>query len=288
MKVVRRDLGYLQVDPIPSIDDLREHYQNKYYQQCHGSYENSYSEMELKWKCFQEWLIIKSLDNLGVTGSALDIGCGEGYLLSALGEFGFDAHGIDYSNYGLKKENPHLLQYFTQADVMEYVENCEAIREYDVISLLNVIEHVRDPESLLSLLKKKIKKTAILVIRFPNDNSKLHDYVCRHTETPSAWWLTAPDHISYFNHDSMARTLDFLGYEVVAKVADHSIDFNLLNQNSNYIIDRDKGKATHQARMLIDNFLFDIDKNKYFSILEEFADMGVGRNLTFFAKLKEV
>ncbi len=287
MKLVKSDCGYYRVDPIPSAEELKEYYQKKYYQETKGSYQNRYVGGELKWKQFQEWLVVQGILKFGQRGKALDIGCGEGFLLKTLDEHGFDALGTDFSRHGIMTHNPELAGHFFQSNIEEYLEQVDSLREFDVISLLHVIEHVRHPKKLLETLKSKMHPNALLVIRFPNDNSKLHQYIQEHTETADQWWVASPDHISYFNHDSMSRLLAKFGFEVVGKVSDHPIDFNLLNQNSNYIMDRSKGRATHQYRVLLDNFLSELDPHGYYSILEQYAHMGVGRSLTFFVKNSE-
>lgn len=277
--------GYWQFDCLPSDTELQEHYEKKYYQQNHGAYSHQYSLEEVRWKLFQEWLVIRGLSEVKNKGRALDIGCGEGYLLRVLEESGFDVQGVDFSSYGLIKENPTLLDRFIQADINKFVHDSKNLNSYDVISIMHVIEHVKDPEYLLRTLRSKMNDNAVLIVRFPNDDSQLHQFIASNTATPKDWWLAYPEHLSYFNHDSMQALLSDCGFDIVGKIADHPIDFNLLNDNSNYVIEKSKGKATHHYRVLLDNFLSELNRERYYSILNNYAEMGVGRNLTFFAKI---
>ena len=287
MELIKKRFGYLQVNPLPSEKELENHYKNKYFQDAHGGYEKEYSQDEKVWLSSVEWLIVKGLSHFKSGGKVLDIGCGEGYLLNELAKNGYGIKGIDFSSFGIEKNNPHLKNAFQEDNIFEYINSANDLYTYDCISLMHVIEHVVDPERLLYQIKDKMHDDAIFIIRFPNDNSKLHHYIEEKKDIDNHWWLSYPEHISYFNAENMEVTLNEIGFTVVNKVSEHPIDFNLLNDNSNYIKDPSKGKNTHNFRVLLDNFLFNTDKDKYYSILQMYGNMGIGRSLTFFCKKSE-
>ena len=62
-------------------------------------------------------------------------------------------------------------------------------------------------------------------------------YLIENEYVSEKWWLSYPDHISYFNKETMCNVLADLGFVVHSIVADNPIDLNLLNDNSNYIKD---------------------------------------------------
>jgi len=76
--------------------------------------------------------------------------------------------------------------------------------------------------------------------------------------------------------------------EIVIKsiVADNPIDLNLLNENSNYIVDKNKGKQTHLFRVRTDNFLASISEGKLLSLYEVLGSMGIGRDLNYYCRLR--
>ena len=82
----------------------------------------------------------------------------------------------------------------------------------------------------------------------------------------------------------MNNFLEKKGFFVQSIVGDNPIDLNLLNQNSNYVEDSDKGKHAHYFRVITDNFLASVDIDKLLDIREIMGSMGVGRNLIYFAK----
>ena len=76
-------------------------------------------------------------------------------------------------------------------------------------------------------------------------------------------------------------------FELKVVVADNPIDLNLLNDNSNYIENPEKGKVTHLFRVLADNFLAANDPDKLLQIYEILGSMGVGRNLNYYCSMSK-
>ena len=161
-------------------------------------------------------------------------------------------------------------------------EKIKLNQKYDFIMLGNVIEHVLDPINLLEIIKAVLASQGVLIIVAPNDFSALHEHLLENKIIDEPYWLGYPDHISYFNKENMENLLMDKGYHVDAVVADNPIDNNLLNKNSNYVRDPEKGKNTHIFRVELDNFLASISEDKLLDIYQILGSMGVGRDLTYF------
>lgn len=87
---------------------------------------------------------------------------------------GCKVKGVYFSSYGIEKFKPELLDYFIQSDIFEYIENeISTANKYNIINLINVVEHVLEPEDLLVNLKNILSDEGI--ITFPNDFSPLQD-----------------------------------------------------------------------------------------------------------------
>ena len=128
--------------------------------------------------------------------------------------------------------------------------------------------------------------SSILVIAAPNDFSSLHELLLKEGKITKEFWLSYPDHISYFNKESMSNFLLDLGFKIHSIVADNPVDLNLLNDNSNYIKDPSKGKNMHRFRVKSDNFIGSLDSDKLLQIYEILGSMGVGRNLNYYCSIK--
>lgn len=126
---------------------------------------------------------------------------------------------------------------------------------------------------------------SLLIIITPNDFSPLHEYLLEKEFITRKFWLCYPDHISYFNKESMTTFLAEMGFCLRSVVADNPIDLNLLNDNSNYIEDPSKGKKTHYFRVRTNNFLGRLDKTNLLQIYEILGSMGIGRDLNYYCSL---
>ena len=213
----------------------------------------------------------------------LDVGCGEGWFLDRFQQEGFVVSGVDFSSYGIEKWHPYLVECLTKGDYEEILaEQVRVEKSYHVIVLANIIEHVTDPEGLLTQVRRLLTPEGILLVVAPNDFSKLHDDLLESGTIDRPFWIAPPDHLSYFNKESMVRFLRAHDINVEVVVADNPVDLNLLNENSNYIRDPSKGRATHRFRVSTDLFLAGISEGKLLDLYTTLGAMGVGRNLTYY------
>ena len=201
---------------------------------------------------------------------------------------GISVLGLDFSSHGIEKFHPHLLPFFEQGNIYELLERKVRIKsKFDFLILANVIEHVKDPFQLLQNIKKIMRPSSILVIIAPNDFSPLHELLLKEGKITSEFWLCYPDHLSYFNKESMSNLLLDLGFKIHSIVADNPVDLNLLNDNSNYIDDPIKGKNIHFFRVRSDNFLGSLNPDKLLQLYEIFGSMGIGRDLNYYCSIEK-
>src|SRR5687768_14435484 len=97
----------------------------------------------------------------GLAGKrVLDVGCGGGILTESMARKGAKAKGIDLAEKPLKVAQLHALE--TQVEVdYEYVA-AEALAErepasYDVVTCMEMLEHVPDPASIVAACSKLVK-----------------------------------------------------------------------------------------------------------------------------------
>ncbi|MEK0338057.1 MAG: hypothetical protein QQN41_11550, partial [Nitrosopumilus sp.] len=125
-------------------------------------------------------------------------------------------------------------------------------------------------------------------VTFPNDFSDLQKLLVDSGKVDEEFWVVAPDHISYFTKDSFSKMAESLGLSVELILADFPIDIFLLNDHSNYIKDKSKGKQAHYSRIYVMNLLFDIDFEHNLNAFLSFGQSGFGRNLTAFLRVNKV
>ncbi len=253
--------GFMEVIPKPSEEELNKYYAEKYYQQDKATYSHHYEKEELDYfsnKINEKWHIIDQYQkSQNLTYSSLcDIGCGEGFTLNHFFQLGWDVHGIDFSAYGLNQQHPALSEFFTEGDIFETINDLvKSEKKFDVIWLDNVLEHVIAPNDLMQKCHQIVTENGILVVEVPNDFSKLQMALKNKEKIQTEYWVAYPDHLSYFSRESLASLGASCGWNCFRTMADHPIEYNLINDHSNYTIDRNKGKQAHKTRMFIDNFL---------------------------------
>ena len=280
-------LGYYEIHPKPSHRELSEHYAKKYYQENRGSYAHTYSEEEIRYFIVSGEIALRTIRRYKVptNQSLLDLGCGEGFFAKVFHKEGWKTTLVDFSNDGLGRHNPSLIENFIQSDLMTYIkDNCEELSVFDVINLDNVLEHVIDPVELLNNLNSNMQSDAILRIEVPNDFSSFQDLLLKLGCTEKTW-VHPPDHLNYFNTSSLKALLDNQGFELVSLQTDFPIEQFLINEHSNYWKNRKLGEGAHLTRIKVTNYLAEKSLDRLIDYQEAAASLEFGRSLTAYVRV---
>lgn len=149
-------------------------------------------------------------------GKLLDIGCGEGKFLEAMGKNGWLVFGIEpsasFEDAPMKKEI-NLQQNRLTAN---HFEN----ESFDVITLWQVLEHLDTPKEYLGIIRNILRKDGVLVISVPNLES-LQFRFSRHK-----WFhLDLPRHKWYFTVPALSKLLRECHFQV-KKIRHFSLEYN--------------------------------------------------------------
>ncbi len=287
--------GYYEVTPKPTEEELRDYYSEKYYQDEMATYSNQYSEEERIYfwnKIVQkDFVVTQQLEQEGKK-RLLDIGCGEGFTLDYYDKKGWDVTGVDFSDFGLRNNHPSLLDCLQHGDLFEQVDRLvKSEQRFDVVWLDNVLEHVLDPIKLLTQSLELTKNGGVLVIEVPNDYSSLQVALVDSGKVARKYWEAYPDHLNYFSFQSLRKICESNGWTTSKIISDFPIEWNLANPNSNYVNNKNVGKAVHNGRMFVENFLHRSNQSNMSELIdfyEAMAKVGQGRQLIGFFTKNEV
>jgi len=130
-------------------------------------------------------------------GAFLDVGCGGGFLVETARDLGWRATGTEVSraavDFGVAKGLD--LRCGTLADA------ALAPASFDVITLMEVVEHVSDPVALLRECAALLRPGGVLYATTPNFGS-----LTRRVVGPR-WPPIAPEHVVYFTPRHLRRAL---------------------------------------------------------------------------------
>lgn len=103
--------------------------------------------------------------------TALDIGCGAGLVTEPLARMGATTTGLDASDrlIAVAKEHAAGQQLdiaYQSGEIAAFAEGCHAL--FDIITCLEVVEHVEDRDAFLATIRRLLKPEGILVFSTPN------------------------------------------------------------------------------------------------------------------------
>ena len=305
--VHRNELGYYEITRKPTPEELRDYYAQRYYQENRSSYQPDYSAAErehIEGKLrLRHWVLTQLLPPAGPTaiGAAtgaqasaetahsparifLDVGCGEGWALDYFQRQGWDVLGLDFSSFSLEQFHPGLRGSLRAGNLYDGLQELIAEgRQFDVLWLDNVLEHVLDPAELLRRCRALTRPGGVLMVDVPNDFSPLQQHLLAAGHIDRPFWVALPDHLSYFGAEGLRNLAAATGWHTAKTLGDQPIDLHLFNPATNYVMDRSLGKGAHQARLEQDNFLLrTAPLPAVAAYYEALAGVGLGRSIVAF------
>ena len=281
---------YLRLEPIPSNEEVAEFYAKEFYDANASYFNNSSLEVQQEQSDFfnARWNDVYTNCSKKFNGeikdkTVFDIGFGFAQALLFFKEKGLDVSGLEPSidgyNYALSKGINAFHSGIESFD-------CVGANKYDIVLLMNVLEHLREPATtLLNIKNQLLNNNGILVIDVPNDFNTFQE-VANLEYDLDQWWVVAPNHINYFSPDSLKSLLNDCGYDVFEYESAFPLDMFLLFGDK-YVGNPEIGRECHNKRVNFERLMRKYNKEKELKALyKSFADLNLGRSITIYASPK--
>lgn len=194
-----RECTYVFSNPLIDEKSLIEFYSDleddEYSDECEGRAKNFLT-------------IFRELEKIEIPGNLLlDIGAASGIFVNLAKERGYDAEGIEPSGYlADEAEKKFKIKLFRGT-----IDNFKTNKKYSVITLLDIIEHLRDASSFMKKILPLIEEKGILIIVTPDINSIPAKIFGK------KWWHYRIAHLNFFNLRSIELLLKNNGFEIIKK-----------------------------------------------------------------------
>jgi 2-polyprenyl-3-methyl-5-hydroxy-6-metoxy-1,4-benzoquinol methylase len=143
--------------------------------------------------------------------SWLDVGFGSGALVMTAQEYGYNTHGLD-----LRGDNVKALQ------KLGYMASCQTIEEFastqdkeslNVISMLDVLEHMPFPGAALDVAYKLLRFDGALIVSCPNMDTAV--WRAMDSANANPYWVEI-EHYHNFTRKRLAALLEDHGFSPVS------------------------------------------------------------------------
>ena len=152
-------------------------------------------------------IIIERIGSFVKPGRMLEIGCANGFFLDEARKAGWDIAGIEPSRWARQYASDRL---GIKALYPTLEEANFPDESFDVVVMLDVIEHLEYPREMMSAIRKILKDGGILVISTPDIESFLSILL------GAKWWGINRHHLFYFSRKTLESLFNKTGFKALS------------------------------------------------------------------------
>jgi len=141
--------------------------------------------------------LLRSFERYRETGRFYDVGCGGGFLVEVAAEHGWQAEGLEVSSSAVEFGRARGLS--LQRGTLGEVQPEQGV--HDLVMMMEVIEHVREPVTLLRQVAALLRPGGALYLTTPNWGSLTRRFV------GEDWAPIGRDHLLYFTPSLLRKAL---------------------------------------------------------------------------------
>lgn len=164
-------------------------------------------------RAFQD--IVDRLNKIEPNSRILDIGCGDGHFLHLCKQKGFKCTGVEGS-----KNLSSYASSVTKSKIIQGLYNKDMFPEnsFDIITLIQVLEHISEPRKVLEIVKYHLRPKGILAIEVPSIHAP---HFLLYRLTGLKYFVKPPHgiispHVGYYSPKTFLRLTNDLQFKTVS------------------------------------------------------------------------
>lgn len=188
------------LNPALKDDALEDYYRNNH--QLQGAVVATDLE-------FYSRLYIKGLTSagkqVGSLGRILDVGCSTGGFLDIAKSLGWESYGLELNRAeaAIARSKGHSVQ-------ENLISKATFAQPFDVISLWDVFEHIKDGQAFLLEARKHLRPSGVILIQSPTRDALAAKILQEHCNM-----FDGLEHVNLFGIESLTMLCERAGYEIV-------------------------------------------------------------------------
>jgi 2-polyprenyl-6-hydroxyphenyl methylase/3-demethylubiquinone-9 3-methyltransferase len=147
--------------------------------------------------------------------TALDVGCGAGLLCEPLARMGASVTGIDAAHENIAVAQAHAAQSALAIDYRAGELAAQGLGKFDVVTSMEVIEHVSDPAAFLSELARHMHPEGLLLLSTPNRTAASRIFLIEAAERMGQVPRGTHDWNQFLTPEELTAMLADAGLEVI-------------------------------------------------------------------------
>lgn len=193
-------------DPFPDAAELAALYGDDYFARWGLTDDASFARVRAM-KIASCRPLLQALRERRPGGRLLDVGCAYGFLLDAARDLGFEAFGLDLSAAAVAHARK---AHGARVHLGPLDDDAFPGARFDAVTLVDVLEHVPDPEAFLAQVRARLAPGGTLAAVLPNAASAVRRVL------GARWPHYAREHLWYWTPGSLRRFLSAQGFPDLA------------------------------------------------------------------------
>ena len=201
-----RHCGLIYLNPRPGPDDMARYYPSDYIAYYNAIEDEPSFLRRLDRRYGLHKRCREVIRRAGGPGRLLDVGCATGVFLEGMRQRGWTVAGVELNAEAARyaRERSGLEVFVGELEEAGYPD-----ASFDVVTLWDVLEHVRDPRETLEEIARILRAGGLLVLSLPNPD-------CLEARLFGPYWAgwDVPRHLYIFSRSVLEQLLAETGFQI--------------------------------------------------------------------------